>query len=113
MRQFFLNREVTIESSEGSADSRGEGKYLSMDRHSLTTKQLPIIPAHEGILKNMVVIMTEFFPYFVLLKPLILFTLVFSEAPLLAASYKECLMRTLEKGSDTLALGRNQDLLPG
>lgn len=49
--------------------------------------------------------MTKCFPCLALLQPLILFTLVFSEAPLLAASYKECLMRTLEEGSDTLSLG--------
>ncbi len=39
------------------------------------------------------------------LQLLLLLTLTFAEAPLQAASYKECLMQALDEGSDTLTLG--------
>lgn len=47
----------------------------------------------------------KFFSGLLSLQLLLLFALIFAEAPLQAASYKECLMQALDEGHDTLTLG--------
>lgn len=49
--------------------------------------------------------MTTLSPSHSPIRVIVLLTLILSQTPLLAASYDECLMRTLKEGSDALTLG--------
>ncbi|MBU1418500.1 MAG: phospholipase A [Proteobacteria bacterium] len=56
-------------------------------------------------MKKLTAAMTKYLPALSPLRLIILITLLLSGTPLLAATYQECLLRTLEEGNDNLTLG--------